>query len=239
MLRCNLAILLSERNLKITKVAKDTGISRTTLTSLSSNSSKGIQLDTMNTLCHYLSITPDKLFSFIPLDIDCEVSYLNDCLVDDIEKNIDILFDITLKIHTNSLKPIIFDLNGNIFFYKTITHRKYILRTIDKNVSKIDNNYTEISMIGDIEILLDLPSFSDEEITIKNNEIKEIFKKIPTPFLNDFSRKLENEIIINFENYNERILNKANNNYNFDNNSNYDFDDDLPKINCKIIYGFL
>lgn len=69
MIRCNLAVLLAEQNLKITKVALDTGISRTTLTSLANNRSQGIQLDTMNTLCLYLKITPDRLFSFYPVDI--------------------------------------------------------------------------------------------------------------------------------------------------------------------------
>ena len=69
MIRCNLAILLAERNLRITKVSKDTGISRTTLTSLSNNRAQGIQLDTINTLCNYLKITPELLFLHIPVDI--------------------------------------------------------------------------------------------------------------------------------------------------------------------------
>lgn len=69
MIRCNLAVLLAERNLKISKVSKDTGISRTTLTSLNSNYSQGIQFDTMNTLCLYLGITPEKLINYIPFDI--------------------------------------------------------------------------------------------------------------------------------------------------------------------------
>lgn len=70
MMRCNLAILLAERNLKITKVSNDTGISRTTLTSLYYNHAKGIQFDTYNTLCSYLKITPDRLMSYTPVDIE-------------------------------------------------------------------------------------------------------------------------------------------------------------------------
>jgi DNA-binding Xre family transcriptional regulator len=69
MIKCNLSVLLAERNLKITKVANDTGISRTTLTSLSNNYSQGIQLDTLNTLCMYFNITPDQFFVYIPIDI--------------------------------------------------------------------------------------------------------------------------------------------------------------------------
>ena len=62
MIVCNLAVLLAERGLKITKVSKDTGLSRTTLTALYYNRGQGIQLDTMDTLCNYLKITPNELF---------------------------------------------------------------------------------------------------------------------------------------------------------------------------------
>ena len=70
MLRCNLAVLLAERGLKITAVSSDTKISRTTLTALANNYSQGIQFDTMNTLCNYLQITPDKLFLYSPINIE-------------------------------------------------------------------------------------------------------------------------------------------------------------------------
>lgn len=69
MLKCNLAILLAERNLKITKVSKDTGISRTTLTSLYYNNAKGIQFETLNTLCQYLSVYPDSLLQYLPIEV--------------------------------------------------------------------------------------------------------------------------------------------------------------------------
>ena len=74
MIQCNLAVLLAERNLKISKVASDTGISRTTLTSLVNNYSQGIQFDTLNSLCVYLRITPEKLFSFAPFEVTVKVA---------------------------------------------------------------------------------------------------------------------------------------------------------------------
>ncbi|WP_291650110.1 helix-turn-helix transcriptional regulator [Clostridium sp.] len=87
MIRCNLSILLAERNLRITKVSKDTGISRTTLTSLSSNKAQGIQFDTINTLCNYLKVGPELLISHIPIDIkivSARIDY-DDMLFIDIE----------------------------------------------------------------------------------------------------------------------------------------------------------
>lgn len=68
MLKSNLRVLLAERNLKITRVATDTGISRTTLTALSSNSSKMVQFDTINALCLRLKVTPAELFAYSPID---------------------------------------------------------------------------------------------------------------------------------------------------------------------------
>ena len=76
MIHCNLALLLTERNLKITKVAADTGISRTTLTTLSNNYGQGIQFATLNTLCKYLSVTPEQFFSYVPFDVEVNKSTL-------------------------------------------------------------------------------------------------------------------------------------------------------------------
>lgn len=77
MIRCNLAILLTERNLKITQVAKETNISRTTLTSLCNNHCQGIQMNTLNKLCTYLQITPKEFFTYIPFEIETEFEFNN------------------------------------------------------------------------------------------------------------------------------------------------------------------
>lgn len=69
MIKCNLATLLAERGLKITKVAKDTGISRTTLTALAGNTGQGIQFDTIDKLCQYLKIEVNSFFVFHPSTI--------------------------------------------------------------------------------------------------------------------------------------------------------------------------
>lgn len=69
MIRSRLGVLLAERRISAAKVSKDTGISRNTLSLITSNSAKGIQYDTMNTLCTYLGINPGELFLFVPFDI--------------------------------------------------------------------------------------------------------------------------------------------------------------------------
>ncbi|MCO7128238.1 helix-turn-helix transcriptional regulator [Sporolactobacillus shoreicorticis] len=63
MITCNLNVLLAERNMKITELAKMTGISRTTITALAYNKSKGIQFDTMDNICTVLNVRPNDLFN--------------------------------------------------------------------------------------------------------------------------------------------------------------------------------
>lgn len=68
MIKNNFNTLLAERQLKITRVSNDTGISRTTLTALRQEMSKGVQLDTLNTLCNYFNITPGEFFDYVPYE---------------------------------------------------------------------------------------------------------------------------------------------------------------------------
>lgn len=75
-----LKILLAERNLKISQVSNDTGLSRTTLTSLAQNNPKGIQLETIDKLCQYF-VSIDKFFEFISFNIKVN------CMAPDVHKN--------------------------------------------------------------------------------------------------------------------------------------------------------
>ena len=72
MILCNLPGILGKRRLKIAKVAADTGISRTTLTSLYYDTGKGVQFETINRLCIYLNIGMGELFTAVPFDIIIE-----------------------------------------------------------------------------------------------------------------------------------------------------------------------
>lgn len=69
MIRNRLSVLLAEKGLKITRVARDTGISRNTITSTAQNDTEMIRLETINTLCKYLGVTPCEFFEYEPLDI--------------------------------------------------------------------------------------------------------------------------------------------------------------------------
>ena len=60
--RIRLWELMAERNLKITQVSKDTGLSRPTLNNIKFNRIKAIQMNTIDILCNYFRITPGELF---------------------------------------------------------------------------------------------------------------------------------------------------------------------------------
>ena len=73
MLIPNLAVLLAERRLTIARLSRETGLSRTTLTALAGRTARGIQFDTLNTLCQALKVTPGALFVYRPFDLALEV----------------------------------------------------------------------------------------------------------------------------------------------------------------------
>lgn len=62
MIRCHFARLLGERKLKISDVARDTGINRGTLTRLYYETAERIELDVLDELCEYFNVElPDLL----------------------------------------------------------------------------------------------------------------------------------------------------------------------------------
>ncbi|WP_373879555.1 helix-turn-helix domain-containing protein [Levilactobacillus brevis] len=70
MIRNNLAVILTEKQIRISKMANDTGISRTTLTALSQNTNKMVQMGTINSVCMYLGTDPTRFFEYLPFDFD-------------------------------------------------------------------------------------------------------------------------------------------------------------------------
>lgn len=64
MIKCHLSRILGEQKLKISEVARDTGIHRGTLTRMYYETLVRVDLDTVNSLCAYLSVSVGELFEF-------------------------------------------------------------------------------------------------------------------------------------------------------------------------------
>lgn len=61
MIRCHFARLLGERKLKISDVARDTGINRGTLTRLYYETAERIELEVLDQLCDYFKVALPEL----------------------------------------------------------------------------------------------------------------------------------------------------------------------------------
>lgn len=175
MVRCNLSILLAERNLKITKVCKDTGISRTTLTYLANNYSKGIQYDTLDTLCTYLHVSPAELISFIPIDIN--ISYIH--RTGENNEQLQIETDITYNGITRKCS-----LCGSAY----ISFSTFSAPNFDQN------RYPKIPYSVDIYVEL-YDSCDDSEMEDENQFIINAFQSLPITFLKDIENEITNEIL--------------------------------------------
>lgn len=175
MIRCNLSVLLAERKLKITKVCNDTGISRTTLTYLANNYSKGIQYDTLNTLCSYLHITPGELISYVPVDIfilSINIDFENDGQL-----------QIQLEITHNGITQNC-DLCGNAYLHFSDFDDPYFN----------PKNYMKLPCAVDIDITLwDIDN--DPEYEKENQFIIDAFHELPITFLKDIEANIIDDII--------------------------------------------
>lgn len=60
----NFSTVLGKRLLKISKISKDTGISRTTLTNLYYRRSSYISFEVLDKLCKYLNCSVGELFEY-------------------------------------------------------------------------------------------------------------------------------------------------------------------------------
>ena len=160
MIKSNLNVKLAENNLKISKVYNDTGISRSTLTTLATGDPKGIQLDTIDTLCRYLNITPGELFIYAPIDISITIT------------DIEILEeDYLSNLSTASQPPTVIKsrLSGTMYLNVETKNNKY---SLECNLEPIESDENHTLFMFDYG---DLPR--ELEIQLANNigaKIKEL-----------------------------------------------------------------
>jgi len=64
-IKCHLSRLMGERKLKISDVARDTGLHRNTVSLLYQESATRVDLDAIDVLCRYFNVTVGELFEHI------------------------------------------------------------------------------------------------------------------------------------------------------------------------------
>jgi len=67
-IKCHLSRVLGERRIKISDVARDTGLNRGTLTRLYHETAERVELNVLDTLCNYLKCDLLDLLEYIPDD---------------------------------------------------------------------------------------------------------------------------------------------------------------------------
>lgn len=65
MIKCHLSRLMGERKLKISDVARDTGLHRNTVTLLYQETATRVDLDAIDVLCQYFKVPVGELFEHI------------------------------------------------------------------------------------------------------------------------------------------------------------------------------
>lgn len=167
MIKCNLAVLLAERGLKLTTVSNDTGISRTTLTALANNKNSGIQFDTLNTLCIYLRVKPDQFFVFVPMDI----KIINSSFI---HEN-----TISIEIEISNVKKSTYFLIVDF----SLAYKEYEKKTFFNN-------------IVDIDMEVSLPIYFNDKIYTEENKILLYnFEKLSPIFKNELRENIVEKVI--------------------------------------------
>lgn len=65
MIKCHLSRLMGERKLKISDVARETGLHRNTVTLLYQETATRVDLDAIDALCKYFSVEVGELFELV------------------------------------------------------------------------------------------------------------------------------------------------------------------------------
>ena len=209
MIKNNFNELVAQRKLKITRVSNDTGISRPTLNALTRDDGKGIQYDTLNTLCNYFSITPCEFFSYIPYDIQ-----YNFDIIDEQGEVIDQRDELE---YTTQKKALLFI---NVFDNKGLKKHTFeilyfVLTTYNTTVDVDVNNFGEI--LGEIKgnsskVILDQKQFENGDnefiIFLKQLEVQwqtKIIDDIMQYMTKDIDKKVDGDFVsyleVNFNRY--------------------------------------
>ncbi len=72
MIRCNLSILMGRDKLRISDVAKNTGLNRSTITALYNETATRVDLPAVERLCQLFHCQVGELFEIVPSNIEVQ-----------------------------------------------------------------------------------------------------------------------------------------------------------------------
>lgn len=187
MIRNKLTVLLAEKNIRANRVSNDTGIARSTLSSLTNNSSKMIQLETINSICQYLNVSPADFFEYVPFDFDyySEIGELDQEAYKENHSDITYPINAFLNITENFKKVAAIEFSGDItdFWYATPLDEQNNIHTFSAIVKPIKDSKAlkpyidQLSPSFNTQVIKDFTqvieqSLVEKEIVDSTDEIK-------------------------------------------------------------------
>lgn len=165
----NFKTILGAKRLTISKVSKDTKISRPTLTSIYYNDNQSISMNILNTLCMYLNCSTSEFFSYIPFDITFTINP-NESITTDSDffynegdkefiSHLSVIGQIDIEKGTKTTIPfkgdfynrggydinLMITLSTNKESYDSIAPYIFLEHIENKIINELDNLYNEIS----------------------------------------------------------------------------------------------
>lgn len=206
MIRNRLAELLAERGIRISKVANDIpNLSRNTISATAQNESKMIQLETINSLCQYLEISPNDFFEYLPFDVSTNISEIQPLKIVNAGKDNEPIgatlstFDYDLFI---SVSKKLANITTNKTFDLTIRMEKKLELTIDDSFSSssIDDATQTITLNVYLGNSQNKQAYDEEEkqfFDFWNNQLTPGFRSL---LMKDIEKKYHDAFIDNIKN---------------------------------------
>lgn len=197
-----LSILLAERNLRATRVSVETGIARSTLSSLVNNDSKMIQIETINTLCEFLKISPNDFFEYLPFDLIPKI-LLSDFIIDGVK-------------HSNDSETVtdIYSFTAELFIQKIQNSRETDI--VEMGTTFI-NTPDENPLGSEYKYNINFSTNSDDDL----EKLKKLKKEIGPAFFTSLEKSVKVVLDEEIEKEIEKIGNDNNNNFNYLNELNH------------------
>ncbi|KEK12997.1 hypothetical protein EP18_03795 [Lysinibacillus sphaericus] len=171
MIKCNLAVLLAERGLKMADVISDTSLSKTAVRGLFYNESKGIQYETLEILCDYLNVGPEDIIKKIHFSDELLEKDIDD-KTGTIDYRILFKFDIkefvyTVRVNLNNLDYINDELATTLSSYElyvNFTFEKEFKQNIFSQITFFERQKFENKLLDDYLATLHLQNHLLREV---------------------------------------------------------------------------
>jgi len=149
LLQNNLNRLLGERNIKISDLARKTGLAKNTISAMSRGLTGCVQYDTLEKICSFLQITPAEFFDYSPYVLETKSQF---DLINLKTNNFQYVANVTNSVYDKDfiLDVTLFDpLNNNEF---PRTNKESFVLYVKVDLSK-DPDYSPEELFGIIDTL--------------------------------------------------------------------------------------